>query len=348
MILITGGAGFIGSHTVLEFLKTGLDVLVLDNLVNSHETSLKRVETITNKNITFVKGDVRDRTCLDRLFQDFDIEMVIHFAALKAVGESVYKPLEYYDNNVTGTLNLLQSMAQHGVKKLVFSSSATVYGDPKKIPITEDCPIGAPTNPYGRSKVIVEQMLADLYLADNSWSIALLRYFNPIGAHESGLIGEDPDGIPNNLVPFISQVAIGKLKQLAVYGNDYPTVDGTGLRDYIHVVDLALGHLKACEYLNSHASGIYTWNLGTGHPYSVLQVIDAFEKASGVKIPYVISPRRDGDIAECWSCCEKAYKELGWKAKRDIEQMMIDSWHWQSKNPNGYRGNESLAKPSSD
>ncbi|WP_119328059.1 UDP-glucose 4-epimerase GalE [Cysteiniphilum halobium] len=329
MILITGGTGFIGSHTVVEFLTAGLDVVILDNLYNSSDKVINQIKEITNKKPIFVKGDIRDKNILQQVFGQYDIKMVIHFAALKAVGESVFKPLEYYDNNVAGTLNLLKVMQQNNVKSFVFSSSATVYGNPKEIPITENCPIGTPTNPYGVSKVMVEKILQDLAFADNQWSIALLRYFNPVGAHKSGLIGELPNGVPNNLLPYLTQVVSGKLAKLSVFGNDYNTPDGTGVRDYIHVVDLALGHLKAYEYIKDK-KGCYVWNLGTGNGYSVLEVIDAFEKATGEKVPFEIKPRRAGDIDECWADCSKAKKELNWQATRDIQQMMIDSWRWQS------------------
>ncbi|MDA0910796.1 MAG: UDP-glucose 4-epimerase GalE [Proteobacteria bacterium] len=329
MILITGGTGFIGSHTVVEFLTAGLDVVILDNLYNSSDDIIKRIAKITAKKPIFVKGDIRDEVVLQQIFSQYDIKMVIHFAALKAVGESVFKPLEYYDNNVTGTLNLLKVMQQHHVKSFVFSSSATVYGNPAEIPITEKCPIGTPTNPYGVSKVMVEKILQDLAFADDEWSVAILRYFNPVGAHKSGLIGELPNGVPNNLLPYLTQVVSGKLAKLSVFGNDYNTPDGTGVRDYIHVVDLALGHLKAYEYIKNQ-KGCHIWNLGTGNGYSVLEVIDAFEKATGEKVPFEIKPRRAGDIDECWADCTKAKNELNWYATRDIQQMMIDSWRWQS------------------
>lgn len=336
-LLITGGAGYIGSHTVLEFLSTGHDVLVLDNLSNSSQESLARVAALTSRAPDFIQGDVRDRALLDQLFSRHAISGVVHFAGLKAVGESVRKPLQYYDNNVAGALTLCQAMAAAGVYRLVFSSSATVYGDPTDMPITEACPTGHPTNPYGQSKLMVEQMLQDLAAADPRWSIALLRYFNPVGAHASGRIGEDPHGIPNNLLPYISQVAVGRLQQLSVFGNDYPTPDGTGVRDYIHVVDLALGHLAALNYLQQHV-GIQTWNLGTGIGYSVLDMIHAFETACGHPIPYAIAPRRPGDIAACWADPGKADRELGWRAQRNLAQMMADAWRWQSGNPDGYAG----------
>lgn len=336
-LLITGGAGYIGSHTVLEFLSTGQDVLVLDNLSNSSQESLARVAALTGRTPAFVQGDVRDRALLDQLFSRHAISSVVHFAGLKAVGESVRKPLQYYDNNVTGTLVLCQAMAAAGVYHLVFSSSATVYGDPTDMPITESCPTGRPTNPYGQSKLMVEQVLQDLAAADPRWSIALLRYFNPVGAHASGRIGEDPHGIPNNLLPYISQVAVGRLPQVSVFGNDYPTPDGTGVRDYIHVVDLALGHLAALNYLQQH-TGLQTWNLGTGTGYSVLDMIHAFEAACGHPIPYAVAPRRPGDIAACWADPGKAARDLGWRAQRNLAQMMADAWRWQSGNPDGYAG----------
>ncbi|ALP40476.1 UDP-glucose 4-epimerase GalE [Aeromonas schubertii] len=335
-ILVTGGAGYIGSHTLVELLSDGQQVVVLDNLSNSSPESLKRVEQITGKGVTFVEGDVLDRACLQRLFAEHKIEAVIHFAGLKAVGESTRIPLTYYQNNVTGTLVLCEEMARAGVFRLVFSSSATVYGDPASVPIREHFPTGA-TNPYGRSKLMVEEMLRDLSASDPRWSIVLLRYFNPVGAHESGLIGEDPSGIPNNLLPYISQVGVGKLKELGVFGNDYPTVDGTGVRDYIHVVDLAIGHLKALARIAAD-TGVFTYNLGTGQGYSVLEMVRAFEVASGRPIPYQIKPRRPGDIAECWADPALARDELGWQAERGLKQMMVDTWRWQSGNPNGYHG----------
>lgn len=331
-ILVTGGAGYIGSHTVLELLQAGHEVTVIDNLSNSKEESLRRVEKLTQKNLSFQQLDLSDRASLKDLFSSEEIEAVIHFAGLKAVGESVSRPLDYYRNNVTGTLILLEEMAAAGVKKIVFSSSATVYGDPATVPIREDFPLG-PTNPYGRTKLMIEEILRDLGSAQPDWEITLLRYFNPIGAHPSGQIGEDPNGIPNNLLPFISQVAVGKRDRLRVFGNDYPTRDGTGVRDYIHVVDLALGHLKALE--NSRpGTGIY--NLGTGLGYSVLEMITAFEQAAGRKIPYEIVERRPGDIAECYADPSRAKSRLGWSAKRGIEEMCADAWRWQSGNPEGY------------
>ncbi|WP_107851124.1 UDP-glucose 4-epimerase GalE [Oceanimonas marisflavi] len=334
-ILVTGGAGYIGSHTVVELLNAGHKVLVLDNLSNSSPESLKRVEAITGKAVPFVQGDIRDAALLEELFAGHDITAVVHFAGLKAVGESVQKPLEYYDNNVNGTLVLVEAMRKAGVFRLVFSSSATVYGEPQHMPITEDFAVGGTTNPYGTSKLMVERVLQDLSQSDERWAIALLRYFNPVGAHESGLIGEDPNGIPNNLLPYIAQVAVGRLKRLAVFGNDYPTPDGTGVRDYIHVVDLALGHLKALDRIAGHA-GVSIYNLGTGQGYSVLQMVKAFEQASGRAVPYAIAPRRPGDIAECWSDPSKALQELGWQAGLGLERMMADAWRWQSQNPAGY------------
>ncbi|WP_199609498.1 UDP-glucose 4-epimerase GalE [Flocculibacter collagenilyticus] len=333
--LVTGGAGYIGSHTVVELQQINQDVVILDNLSNSSKAVLKRIESITNKAVTFVEGDILDTELLHSLFKQYQFDSVIHFAGLKAVGESNEIPLHYYKNNVYGTLNLCEVMAQHSVKNLVFSSSATVYGDPETVPIKESFPTSA-TNPYGRSKLMVEEMLADLYRSDPSWNIALLRYFNPIGAHESGTIGEAPNGIPNNLMPYITQVAVGKLKQLSVFGNDYNTIDGTGVRDYIHVVDLAHGHLKALEKLNSQP-GLVTYNLGTGQGYSVLQMINSFEKATGQAIPYQISARRAGDIAECYADPQFANQELNWTATKSLVEMMEDSWRWQQNNPNGYQ-----------
>lgn len=334
-ILVTGGAGYIGSHTLVELLNTGQQVLVLDNLSNASVASLARVAEITGKQPEFIKGDIRDAALLDRLFAEHSIDSVVHFAGLKAVGESVEQPLRYYDNNVNGTLVLVNAMQKAGVFKLVFSSSATVYGEPQQMPITEQFAVGGTTNPYGTSKLMVEQILQDVAKSDERWSIALLRYFNPVGAHDSGLIGEDPNGIPNNLLPYISQVAVGRLKQLSVFGDDYPTPDGTGVRDYIHVVDLALGHLKALQRIEQHA-GVSIYNLGTGHGYSVLDMVKAFEQASGQAVPFNISPRRAGDIAECWADPAKALVELGWKAERGLEQMMVDAWRWQSQNPEGF------------
>ena len=333
-ILVTGGAGYIGSHACVELLNAGYDVTVVDNLSNSKEESLERVQAITGKMLKFHQIDLLDKDALNRIFEQTNIDAVIHFAGLKAVGESVSIPLRYYHNNITGTLNLCDVMAAHNVKQLVFSSSATVYGDPHTVPITEDFPTSA-TNPYGWTKWMIEQILRDLYRSDNSWNIALLRYFNPIGAHASGRIGEDPNGIPNNLLPYIAQVAVGKLPKVSVFGNDYPTPDGTGVRDYIHVVDLSIGHVKALEKLQT-LPGLVTYNLGTGNGYSVLQVIAAFEKACGKPIPHQIVARRPGDVAACYADPAKAKVELGWTATRGIEEMCVDSWAWQSKNPNGY------------
>ena len=335
-ILVTGGAGYIGSHTVVELLNAGNDVVVIDNLCNSSEKSLDRVSQITGKTAKFYRGDILDRALLQQIFQENQIDSVIHFAGLKAVGESVQKPAEYYLTNVAGTIVLVQEMKKAGVWNLVFSSSATVYGDPQIIPITEDCPVGGTTNPYGTSKYMVEQILRDVAKAENQFSMTILRYFNPVGAHESGLIGEDPNGIPNNLLPYISQVAIGKLAQLSIFGSDYDTHDGTGVRDYIHVVDLAIGHLKALE---RHAgdAGLHIYNLGTGSGYSVLDMVHAFEKANDIRIPYQLVARRPGDIATCYSDPSRAAQELGWTAKRDLTAMMKDTWNWQKNNPNGYR-----------
>lgn len=335
-ILVAGGAGYIGSHTCVELLNAGYDVVVVDNLYNSSEEALRRVEKITGKKVTFYKADLLDKDAIDYVFDVECIQSVINFAGLKAVGESVRKPLEYYHNNITGTLNLCDVMRGHGVKNIIFSSSATVYGDPAFVPITEECPKGKITNPYGQTKGMLEQILTDLNVADPEWNVVLLRYFNPIGAHESGLIGEDPKGIPNNLVPYIAQVAVGKLKCLGVFGNDYPTHDGTGVRDYIHVVDLAKGHVKALKKL-APGSGVSIYNLGTGNGYSVLDVLHAYEKACGKILPYEIKPRRAGDIATCYCDASKAREELGWVAEKGIEDMCADSWRWQSKNPDGYR-----------
>lgn len=333
-ILVTGGAGYIGTHTVVELLNNGSDVVILDNLSNSSVTALERVEQITGKSVTFYQGDILNKPFLQKLFTDHDIESVIHFAGLKAVGESVEQPLRYYENNVTGTIVLCQVMAEFNVKNIVFSSSATVYGDPASLPITEDFPTGA-TNPYGQSKLMVEHVLADLHHSDPSWNIARLRYFNPVGAHHSGLIGEDPNDIPNNLMPFITQVAVGKREQLSVFGDDYDTVDGTGVRDYIHVVDLAVGHLRALDKLRTKP-GLVTYNLGTGQGYSVLEMVAAFEKASGTEIKYQLVARRAGDIAACYANPNKAQTELNWQATHTIDDMAQSSWHWQSSNPNGY------------
>ena len=335
-ILVTGGVGYIGSHTTLLLLQAGFDVVVLDNLCNSSAESLSRVAKISGRSVTFLQGDMRDSTLLSQLFDEHSVNAVLHFAGLKAVGESVSQPLRYYDNNVHGSQVLLHAMADAGVFNFVFSSSATVYGEPSQMPISETCPVGQPTNPYGRSKLMVEDMLRDLAASDPRWRIAILRYFNPVGAHERGLIGEDPNGIPNNLLPYIAQVAVGKLPELAVFGNDYPTHDGTGVRDYIHVVDLAEGHLRALDALDTRR-GTHVWNLGTGQGYSVLDMVRAFEAASGKQVPYRISPRRPGDIATCYSDPSKAERELGWKVKRGLPEMMRDAWRWQQMNPNGYR-----------
>ena len=336
-ILVTGGAGYIGSHTTLALLQAGHEVVVLDNLSNSSPESLRRVAELAGRAPRFVRGDIRDRALLDRLLAEHPVRAVLHFAGLKAVGESVREPLAYYDNNVAGTVTLCQAMATAGVFRLVFSSSATVYGEPGAMPIREDHPTGQPTNPYGRSKLVVEEVLRDLSRSDPRWAIALLRYFNPVGAHESGRIGEDPNGIPNNLLPYISQVAAGKLKELAVFGDDYLTPDGTGVRDYIHVLDLAQGHLKALQAIEQ-AAGVHTWNLGTGQGYSVLEMVRAFEHAAGRTVPYRIAPRRPGDIAECWADPAKAAAELGWRAELGLDRMMADAWRWQSLNPDGYPG----------
>ncbi len=334
-ILVTGGAGFIGSHTAVELLNAGYDTIILDNLCNSKSESIKRIEEITGKTVKFCKGDIRDREFLDKVFAENEIDAVIHFAGLKAVGESVEKPLEYYDNNIGGTVQLLEAMRDAGCKKIVFSSSATVYGAENESPLREDMPEGKTTNPYGTTKLYIERILRDTCFADPEWSVCLLRYFNPIGAHKSGRIGEDPNGIPNNLVPYISKVAVGKLDHITVFGNDYPTPDGTGVRDYIHVVDLALGHIKAVEKIIGE-NGCFTYNLGTGRGYSVLDVIHAFEKACGHELKYEIAPRRAGDLATCYSDPSKAKEELGWVAQRDIDEMCEDSWRWQSQNPDGY------------
>lgn len=334
-ILVTGGAGYIGSHTALELLKSGFDVIVLDNLSNSSELSLERISEITGKKLQFIQGDVRDRKLLDEIFSSFHISAVLHFAGLKSVAESVSDPLNYYSNNVEGSSTLCLAMAHANVYNLVFSSSATVYGAPEEMPISENHPTTTPTNPYGHSKLIVEEILRNLAKSDSRWSIALLRYFNPIGAHPSGKIGECPNGTPNNLLPYISQVAIGKLDQLSVFGNDYETEDGTGVRDYIHVVDLAEGHLRALEAIKSR-SGVSIWNLGTGKGYSVFQIINAFESVTGKTIPYHIAERRAGDIAECWAAPDKAADELAWTAKRDLFEMITDTWRWQKNNPSGY------------
>ena len=334
-ILVTGGAGFIGSHTCVELLENGYDVVVVDNLSNSCEKSLERVKEITGKEVTFYKGDILDREFLEGVFEKEDIASCIHFAGLKAVGESVEKPWEYYHNNLTGTLILVDVLKKYGAKNLIFSSSATVYGDPAQIPITEECPKGQCTNPYGWTKSMLEQILMDMQKADPEWNVILLRYFNPIGAHQSGTMGENPNGIPNNLMPYITQVAVGKLKELGVFGNDYDTPDGTGVRDYIHVVDLAKGHVKAIDYIFSNP-GLDVINLGTGVGYSVLDMVKAFSKACGKEIPYEIKPRRAGDIAMCYADPAKAARVLGWKAEKGLDEMCADTWRWQSQNPNGY------------
>ncbi|MFA6866461.1 MAG: UDP-glucose 4-epimerase GalE [Clostridia bacterium] len=332
-ILVTGGAGYIASHTNVELLNAGYEVVVLDNLVNSSRESIARVEELTGKKITFIEGDCRDRAILNNIFNSHDIEAVIHFAGLKAVGESCANPIMYYENNLMSNLALVDVMAKHNVKKLVFSSSATVYGVPKFLPLTEDHPLST-TNPYGATKLMAEQIFTDVQKADKNWHIILLRYFNPVGAHDSGRIGENPKGVPNNLMPYVSQVAVGKLKQLKVYGDDYDTPDGTGVRDYIHVVDLAMAHLKALQNIDKYE--VEPINIGTGVGYSVLDMVKAFAKASGKKIPYEIVPRRQGDIASCYSNCDKSKKELGFVAKKNLEDMCRDLWKWQSENPNGY------------
>lgn len=334
-VLVTGGACYIGIHTVVELQNAGYDVVVLDNLSNASEKALDRVSKITGKPVKFYKADILDRDALNNIFDKETIESCIHFAGLKAVGESVVKPWEYYENNIAGTLTLVDVMRKHNVKNIIFSSSATVYGDPAQIPITEECPKGQCTNPYGWTKSMLEQVLTDIQKADPEWNVMLLRYFNPIGAHKSGTIGENPNGIPNNLMPYITQVAVGKLKELGVFGNDYDTPDGTGVRDYIHVVDLAKGHVKALKKIGENP-GLAIYNLGTGKGYSVLDIVKNFEAATGVKIPYVIKPRRAGDIATCYCDASKAEKELGWKAENGIREMCEDSWRWQSNNPQGY------------
>lgn len=333
-ILVTGGAGYIGSHTCVELLNAGMDIVVIDNYYNSKPEALNRVKQITGKDFKFYECDIRDRAGLDKVFDENKIDAVIHFAGLKAVGESCKIPLAYYENNVSGTVTLCQAMADHGCKRMVFSSSATVYGN-NKVPYNEEMSTGEVTNPYGRTKYIIEEILKDLYASDNEWSIALLRYFNPIGAHETGLIGEDPNGIPNNLLPYIAQVAVGKLEHLNVFGDDYETPDGTGVRDYIHVSDLAVGHVKAINYITGR-TGIDAINLGTGNGFSVLQLVHAFEKACGHKIPYVVAPRRAGDLAYSYANPDKALRLLGFKTERDIDKMCEDTWRWQSNNPNGY------------
>lgn len=332
-VLVTGGAGFIGSHTVVELLESGYGVVVIDNLSNASKESLARVEKITGKSVVFYENDVRDEAALERIFTKHKIDWVIHFAGLKAVGESVQKPLEYYDNNLGSTLTLLQVMRKFSVKNIVFSSSATVYGQPERLPLDEECHLST-TNPYGATKLMQEGILTDLWVSDHSWNVVLLRYFNPVGAHASGLIGEDPKGIPNNLMPYVAQVASGKLKRIGVFGNDYPTPDGTGVRDYIHVVDLARGHVAAIKALKE--GGVHIYNLGTGNGYSVLDMIKAFSKACGKELPYEILPRRAGDVPACYASSAKAEKELGWHAQYDLEDMCRDQWNWQKNNPNGY------------
>ncbi|WP_278990266.1 UDP-glucose 4-epimerase GalE [Segatella bryantii] len=334
-ILLTGGAGYIGSHTIIELDKAGHSVVVVDNFVNSQPEALRRVAKIIGKEIPFVEADVRDREAMDKVFSENKIDAVINFAGLKAVGESVAKPLEYYENNMNGVFVLVDVMRQHGCKNIIFSSSATVYGDPVVIPITEECPKGVCTNPYGWTKSMLEQVLMDVQKADPEWNVVLLRYFNPIGAHESGTIGENPNGIPNNLMPYITQTAVGMRKELGIFGNDYDTPDGTGVRDYIHVCDLASGHVAALKAITEN-KGLAIYNLGTGHGYSVLDVVNAFMKVNGVKVPYVFKERRPGDIATCYCNPAKAKAELGWEAKHGIEDMCRDSWNWQKKNPNGY------------
>lgn len=335
-ILVTGGAGYIGSHTCVELLDAGYDVVVVDNLCNSSEESIRRVEKITGKGVKFYEADIANKDTMKKVFEENDIFAVIHFAGLKAVGESVQKPLEYYQNNITGTLNMCEVMRENGVKNIIFSSSATVYGDPEMVPITEECPKGQCTNPYGWTKSMLEQILTDIQYADKEWNVILLRYFNPIGAHKSGLVGEDPNGIPNNLMPYVMKVAIGELPHVNVFGKDYPTPDGTGVRDYIHVVDLALGHVKAIKKIEENP-GMKIYNLGTGKGYSVLDIIDNVSKAVGKDIPYVIAERRAGDIAECYSDATLAKEELGWEAQYGIKEMCEDSWNWQKNNPKGYR-----------
>ena len=335
-VLLAGGAGYIGSHTCVELLEAGHSVVVADNYSNSCPEAIRRVEEITGKSVKLYEADVCDSEVVDRIFSENRIDAVIHFAGLKAVGESVAKPVMYYRNNIDSTLTLLENMKKHGVKRFIFSSSATVYGTPKEVPLVETMPTGSPTNPYGWTKLMMEQILTDTANADPEMSIVILRYFNPIGAHKSGRIGEDPNGIPNNLMPYITQVAAGRLEQLGVFGDDYPTRDGTGVRDYIHVVDLAKGHVKAIEYSENHL-GTEIVNLGTGTGYSVLEIVKAFERVNGVKIPYVIKPRRPGDVAECFANAEKAEKVLGWKAQLGLDEMCFDSWNWQSQNRNGYK-----------
>lgn len=334
-ILVTGGAGYIGSHTCVELLNDGHTVTVVDNFCNSSKIAVDRVEQITGKSVKLYEGDIRDKDLLEKIFVETKPEYVIHFAGLKAVGESCRIPIAYYDNNICGTLALVEVMQKYNCKKIVFSSSATVYGDPEVLPLTEECKVGGTTNPYGTTKLFQEKILTDMYAADKEWTVVLLRYFNPVGAHESGLIGEDPQGIPNNLTPYIAEVAIGKLEKLHIYGNDYPTPDGTGVRDYIHVVDLAKGHVCAVDKLQK--SGVFVYNLGTGKGYSVMEVLNAFEKACGKKLPYVVEGRRSGDISECYADCQKAKRELGWEAKLGIDEMCSSLWKWQSMNPKGYK-----------
>ncbi|MDW6004742.1 UDP-glucose 4-epimerase GalE [Vibrio mangrovi] len=334
-VLVTGGLGYIGSHTCVQMIESDITPVIIDNLCNAKTEVLNRIESLTGVRPVFHQGDIRDESFLNHVFSQHQIEAVIHFAGLKAVGESVAKPLEYYDNNVNGSLVLARSMRQAGVKSMVFSSSATVYGNPQVVPITEDAPTGATTNPYGRSKYIVEQCLSDLCTAEPEWSVTLLRYFNPVGAHPSGTMGEDPQGIPNNLMPFIAQVAVGRREKLAVFGDDYPTADGTGVRDYVHVMDLANGHIAALRAVGQQP-GLHTYNLGTGQGSSVLDMVRAFSDACGSSVAYEICPRRPGDIAECWASTGKALRELGWKAERSIAEMTADTWRWQSANPNGY------------
>ena len=335
-ILVTGGAGYIGSHTIVELIKAGHSVVVVDNLCNSSRIAIERVKMITGATISFYEADIREKETLNTIIDTHSIDSCIHFAGLKAVGESVSNPHEYYDNNITGTLNLINSLLSHNVKNMIFSSSATVYGQPSIIPITEECPKGICTNPYGWTKWMIEQILTDLHEADKDWNIVLLRYFNPIGAHESGMIGENPNGIPNNLMPYITQVAVGKREKLHIFGNDYDTPDGTGIRDYIHVVDLAKGHLAALQAIEREC-GVEVYNLGTGVGYSVLDVVNTFERINGIKIPYVFESRRPGDIAQCYSDPSKAFRELGWRAEYGLEEMCRDSWNWQRHNPDGYQ-----------
>ncbi|AEX22375.1 MULTISPECIES: UDP-glucose 4-epimerase GalE [Vibrio] len=334
-VLVTGGMGYIGSHTCVQMIEAGMEPIIVDNLCNAKTEVLSRIEALTGKQPAFYQGDIRDEVFLDSVFAKHDIQAVIHFAGLKAVGESVVKPLEYYDNNVNGSLVLARSMRKAGVKSIIFSSSATVYGDPEIVPITENSSTGATTNPYGRSKYMVEECLSDLFNAERDWSITLLRYFNPVGAHPSGTMGEDPQGIPNNLMPFIAQVAVGRREKLSVFGNDYQTPDGTGVRDYVHVMDLADGHIAALKSVGEK-EGLHIYNLGTGKGSSVIEMLEAFGAACGKPVPYELCPRRPGDIAECWASTDKAERELGWKAIRSISEMTADAWSWQSKNPQGY------------